>query len=104
MELGRRLNALTVATIIILRVLPAIPSMERGNVRRGVAEISNIGSITAMYRAIATSLLGNTSLSTRTQAIPLWVKTTVVVMLMSPITNSSFESHKAVLATRIRGG
>ena len=103
MEPGRRLNALTVATIPTLRALPAILSMELERVRQGVAEVSFTGIIAAMYRAIAPRPLEHTSLSTRTQATPLWAQTTVVAMLMSPITNSSFESHKAVLATRIRG-
>ena len=106
MEPGRRLNALMVRIAIpTLRALPAILSMELERVRQGVAEVSFTGIIAAMYRAIAPSPLEHTSLSTRTQATLLWAQTTrtVVAMLMSPITNSSFESHKAVLTTRIRG-
>jgi hypothetical protein len=106
MALARRLNALTVRTIVILRALPANLSMGPDNARWAVADLFPIGTTLAITAASALKLLEHTSLSTETETrvTPMWDQATAVAMTMLAATNSSSASSPAVAARQIRGG
>ena len=70
-----------------LRVLPANPSTELDNVRRGLADPSVTGITLGTHRAMVENRRG-TSGSIRTPATPLWAQTTVAVQRASVATSS----------------